>query len=290
MKQRKSKSIDIIVLLCVLLIFSCGISLLHGTSRAVQGVTPLTDKEILQSIQPLDTTKSVKKMAEVISKSSASQQKTILQHILKNQASALSPEEKVELGLYLLAKQSLVSEQNALLDILNSFPGILKIPILYVAVEKKQSSAVPMIVSYYKNNSSELQNNIYNALMHAIKQNNLNNFAQIINAVGGISNKMATQLVWDVLSENKDAQFIPVLVSQKADLNNGKSGKTPLIMAVDANNVEMVQLLLDNGALPNKFIDPVIGTPLQRAQQVQKKANGKDSTIELLLRERGAKE
>lgn len=289
MKHSKSNQKDIIVLLGGLLIFSCGISLLYGIS-ANQAVTPLDDKEILSAIQPLDATGGVKKMAAIIAQSPFAQQVRILNHVLNNQASALSPEEKIELGLSLLAKRSSVSEQKTLLDTMNNFPGILKVPLLYIAIEKKQIQTIPMLVNYFKNKANELEKNTYQALIHALKQNNLQTFTQIINALGGISSQMATSLLWDVLQEKKDAQFVPILVSQKADVNNGKEGKTPLIAAVDLNNVEMVQMLLDNGALPNKFVDPVVGTPLQHAQKIQKESKTKNSTIELLLRDRGAKE
>lgn len=289
MKHSKSNQKDIIVLLGGLLIFSCGISLLYGIS-ANQAVTLLDDKEILSAIQPLDATGGVKKMSAIIAQSPFAQQVRILNHILNNQASALSPEEKIELGLSLLAKRSSVSEQKTLLDTMNNFPGILKVPLLYIAIEKKQIQTIPMLVNYFKNKANELEKNTYQALIHALKQNNLQTFTQIINALGGISSQMATSLLWDVLQEKKDAQFVPILVSQKADVNNGKEGKTPLIAAVDLNNVEMVQMLLDNGALPNKFVDPVVGTPLQHAQKIQKESKTKNSTIELLLRDRGAKE
>lgn len=286
MKYVKNKRIDIILLLCVLLIFSCGISLLY----ADQSVSPIKDDEAIKSIQAFDVSHSVKTMGNFIGKLPFAQELRILAKILNGQTSALSPEEKVELSLELVIKRSAVQEQKMLLDTLMNYAGVLKTPLLYIAIDKQQIKAVPIIVQYFRNNPAQLQENSYNALLHSIKQNNLKNFAQLVAALGGISKDMATRLLWDLLPENKDAQFIPVLVAQKADLNSAKDGKTPLIAAVDSGNVEMVQMLLDQGALPNKFADPAIGTPLQRELHKDSKVKGKNSTIELLLREHGARE
>ncbi|CAN5213348.1 hypothetical protein BH09DEP1_BH09DEP1_7150 [soil metagenome] len=290
MKHNKHKQMDIILLLGVLLVFSCGISLLYGTSVAVQAVSAPKDAEIMRDIQAFDVAHSVKRMGNLLTELPLEQQVRILEQIFKGESSALSPEEKVELGIVLLAKRSNAQEQKTILDSINKYPGVLKIPILYIAVDRKLSNAVPQIKNYYKDNSTQLMQQVYGALAHAIKQNNLKNFAQIISSLGGISREMATRLLWDLLKQNKDAQFIPFLVDQKADLDEGFEGKTPLVAAVDSNNVEMVQMLLDRGAQVNKFIDPAIGTPLQRSLSNQKRTSKKDSTIELLLRDRGARE
>lgn len=290
MKYVKNKRRDIILLLCVLLVFSCGISLLYGIPSEKHSVISIKDDEVIRDLQSFDVSGSVKRMGNFIAELPFAQQVRVLEKILNGQSSALSPEAKVELGLELVIKRSAAQEQKILLDAINKYPGVLKIPLLYIAADNKQIKAVPVIVHYFKNSPAQLQENSYKALAHSIKQNNLKNFAQLVDALGGISKDMATRLLWDLLKENKDAQFIPVLVAQKADLNSANAGKTPLVAAVDANNVEMVQMLLDQGALPNKFVDAAIGTPLQRELAKDPKLRGKNSTIELLLREHGARE
>lgn len=294
----KSNHKDIILLLCGLLIFSGGISLLYGVSTQIpsttameeQAVLPLEDKDIMRATQPFELTGSVSKIADTITQSPFAQQMRIFNQILKNPSSPLSPEEKVELGLELLEKRAANSEQKIILDTIISFPGVLKVPLLYIAIEEKQEKTVPKIVRYYQNKKEELQKHIYESLLYALKQDNLKTFARLIEAVGGISSQMATKLLWDILKEKKDAQYVPVVAAQKADINNVKDGKTPLIAAIDTDNVEMVQMLLDKGASPNKFVDPAVGNPLQRARMMQKKLNGQNATIELLLRQHGAKE
>lgn len=284
MKQRKSERIDIIILLCVLLVFSCGISILYGMATTVHVVSHVDDKDIFRDLQSLDESGAVHKMAQFIATRPFDQQLRVLHHILISKTSALNMEEKAELAIELLSRRKDVAEQTSLLDTLNRDLKSLKIPLIYIAADKKLLGAIPMIVSYYAGNTREQQNQIYQALVHAIMQNNLKNFSAIITTLGTISGTMATQLLWDVIQKGKDAQFILILVAQKADIENAKAGKTPLIAAVDANNVEMVQLLLDKGAQVNRFVDPVVGTPLQRALREKR------STIELLLRERGARE
>lgn len=284
MKYVQNKPIDIILLLGILLVFSCGISLLYSIPGQGHAVSAIKDEEVIRDIQSFDVSHSVKSMGSFIAELPLAQQVRVLNAIFKGNVSALSLEEKVELGLDLVAKRSKAQEQKMLLDIITQYIQGLKSSLLYIAIDKQLASAVPAIVAYYKNNPAQLKEVSYKALLHSIKQNNLTNFAQLIEALGGIPKDMATKLLWDLVRENKDAQFIPVLVTQKADLNSADAGKTPLVEAVDAENVQMVQMLLDNGALTNKFVDPAVGTPLQRALRKR------SSTIELLLREHGARE
>lgn len=284
MKHVKNKRIDIILLLGILLVFSCGISLLYSVPGQRHAVTAINDDEVIKDIQPFDVSQSVKPMGSFIAELPPAQQVRILDTIFNGNKSSLSPEEKLELGLDLVSKRSSPQEQKLLLDLITRYAGTSKVPLLYIAVDRQLTSVVPRIVDYYKNNPALLKESIYKALLHSIKQDNLKNFAQLIDVLKGISKEMATQLLWEVVRENKDAQFIPVLIIQKADLNSASAGQTPLVAAVDKSNVEMIQMLLDNGALPNKFVDPAVGTPLQLA--LRKKL----STIELLLREHGARE
>lgn len=284
MKYSKRNQKDIILLLCCLLVVSGAISLLYGTSEASHAVSAINDNEVMRDIQPLDISGSVKAMGEFLTTLSLDQQLRILERIFNGKVSALTPEQKVELGIELLVKQAATNQQDRILKTLIQYSSFSKTPLLYIAVNKKLSQAVPTITRFLKNDPAKLHDAIYKALLFAIQKDNVPNFDALIQELKGITPAMATDLLWDVLQENKDEKFIPILAGQKADLNSSKEGKTPLVAAVDANNAPLVNALLEKGADVNKFIDPAVGTPLQNALRK------KYSSIELLLRKHGARE
>lgn len=293
--KNRLKQYDIVFLLRILLLFSCGISFLYG--RQSESVAPsISDKEALQSIKSLDVAQGLKKIVEFVSQLPFEQQLRILKTIIADQQSALTIENKMALGLGLANARAIPQERSSFIKILLESPQVDKTPLLYIAVLNKYDAVVPSIIENIT--KSEREAAIYKSLLHAIDNNQLNPFARLIDAAKGIKETLATKLLWDVLEKNKDEQFIPILVQQKAHINEPRNGKTPLVAAVDLQNIEMIQKLLEAGAEVNKFDDPAIGTPLQRVQsnskkiekQKDQKYKNSATTIELLLRQHGAKE
>lgn len=290
------KQYDIIVLLGFLLLISGGMSLLYGRQPQEATGTELSDAEVVQSIKSLDAAQGTKKMVDFISRLPVEQQVRILKTIVADQQSALTPEHKMTLGLGLAAARADAGQRSALLQIILNSPLSAKTPLLYIAAANKYENIASSILSQIP--AEQKEQTIFKALLHAIENNNLTAFERLITALKNISSDSATQLLWAVLELNKDAQFVPLLVAQKADVNKPKGPKTPLVAAVDNQNVEMIQMLIDKGADVNKFADPAVGTPLQRVMsnsrriEKQNDANYKKAatTIELLLRQHGAKE
>ena len=84
-------------------------------------------------------------------------------------------------------------------------------------------------------------------------------------------------------SRHGHCEVIELLLTNGADPNkaNTMTGYTPLYWAAIENNIEVAQLLLDNGADPNKLIDGIM-TPLHVAAE-----EGHTDFVQLLLN-RGA--
>lgn len=292
--NNRLKQYDIVVLLGLLLLFSCGISLLYG-KQTDSAVSSISDKEALQSLKTLDIAQGIKKIVDFVSQLPFEQQLRILKIIIADEQSALSTENKMALGLG-LASHSLADEKSSFLKLLLNSPQVDKTPLLYIASYHKYDDIVPVIIENL--NTSERESAIYKALLNAIETNQITIFARLIGSLQNIPANLATKLLWDVLEKNKDSEFVSILVKQKADINYPKKGKTPLVVAVDAQNLKTLQTLIDSGAEVNKFDDPAIGTPLQRVisnskrldKQKDQKYKKMNTTIELLLRQHGAQE
>lgn len=290
------KKHDILVLLGLLLLMSGGMGLLYGRQPQNETAADITDREVLQAIKTLDAAQGTKKITDFISRLPLDQQIRIFKTTLSDQQSALTPEQKMTVGLGLAMARTLPSERSQILQIVINSPLAAKTPLLYIAAANKYENIAPAILLLIP--EAQKDSAVFAALAHAIKHNNLTAFEGLIGALKGISSDLATRLLWTVLELNKDAQFVPILVKQNADINKAKGSKTPLIAAVDNQNVEMIQMLIDKGADVNRFVDPAVGTPLQRilsagrmgATQNDPSSKNKATTIELLLRQRGAKE
>ncbi len=290
------KKHDILVLLGLLLLMSGGMSLLYGRQPQKLAAGEITDEQVLSTLKSLDAAQGTKKMIDFVSRLPHDQQVRILKAILSDQQSALTTEDKMVVGLGLAFESAGGADWLALLDTVINSPLAAKTPLLYLAAVHKYESIAPSILARMP--AQKKDSIIFAALAHAIENNNLSAFERLISALKNISSENATRLLWTVLDRNKDAQFVPMLVTHGADVNKAQGPKTPLIAAVDNQNVEMIQMLIDKGADVNRFADPAVGTPLQRvlsnnrqlAKQTDEKNKNMGTTIELLLRQRGAKE
>lgn len=92
-------------------------------------------------------------------------------------------------------------------------------------------------------------------LFNAIEKNDLNAIKKIVNENNIIINsKREKDRKTPILlaAEKNNINIIELLINNEADINiMDKEGKTPLLEAVKNDNYELVKLLLDNGAEPN---------------------------------------
>ena len=183
-------------------------------------------------------------------------------------------EESTIFNIFLINKQFFIDSKNS--------------PILFVAASPLYAMVIPDLLAWAKNSENiyaGLHKKIINdGLKYAITHNGVAQLNLMLENGAPVGPAKATELLWSVVSQNKSAQFIPLLKKCGANLEDVENKKTVLIQAIINNNKEMAQALLDAGASITTIPDSATGSPLQQALL------NKRTEIELLLRKRGARE
>ena len=201
----------------------------------------------------------------------------------------LSSEEKMKIifgtASYCSAKKNM---HYRLLDFLLEHPHLYEqTPALLVLMRSAYVDSLPFFINWGKDRQKSgrkdlLAQFIEPAFMTAINQNDVTTVENMFNKKICILPEKASLFLWHVVTENKNCLFVPILVKYgQADINYAENGKTLLIEAVEQDNKDMVQALLDHGAVVDRIVDPIKGTALQIAIALK-------SSITELLREYGA--
>ncbi len=288
--MKKPKYLDILILLGFLLLLSAGVSLLAKAGTAQVASADLNaDKTILNQISPLFMARNTKKIAEYIAQRPQSQQLRLVTQILDDQKNPLEVTDKIKLLLELARK---TENRNHRIDLYNTLIENEQVanqkPLLYVAAEGNYEDLVGSIADWLSAHTDIFTDWFYKGVHQAIKENKPVIANKLLSRFLTLNTDLATTLLWEVVKGKKSSDFIAPLIKKGANVNSVQQGKTPLIAAVENNDLAQVETLLKNGAKEqiNKFFAPEVGTPLQTAWRVQKK----NSDMELLLRNYGAHE
>jgi hypothetical protein len=235
-------------------------------------------------LSPLFMAHDIAAIAHSISAIPFEQQISLLDMIVDNK-SELSSTEIMLIFILVLQKTPERHKQEALQ---NSFAKhthlIAEIPPLYIA-SIRAPKTVPIILSWLESRPDLKKQRIENAINYAIKKDNPKAVTVLFHyKAATITPEQATGYLWASLEKNRNAGFVTFLAGCGADINNKKGGKTPLVEAVQHNNIDNVKALVKAGAHVNAFADPAVGTPLQIA------IRDDYTPIELFLRKNGARE
>jgi flavodoxin len=288
--MKKPRYLDIVILLGFLLLFSAGISLLAETeTMPTEDIDLLSDKTILNQLSPLFMARDIKKIAEFIAKNPQAQQLRLVHQILSNQKNPLQVTDKIKVILELARKTENRNDRNNFYNALIENEQVAKQkPLLYIAAQSGYEDLIGSIADWLSEHTDIFTRWFYKAIHQTIKENQPEIAKKLLSRFMTVSPDLATKLLWKIVKGKKSPDFIMPLVKKGADVNSGQQGRTPLILAVENNDLALVEALLKNGAQDqiNKFVDPAIGTALQTALRVQKK----NPDMELLLRKYGAHE
>ena len=274
--MKNSKSFDIIILLSALLILCSGMSFLSGQ------IATDTIKQVWQQLQPFLISRNTQNVAAVITQLSYNQQKNIVQQLLADTKSTLTAEDKIRVVFEVVLSLTKEKEREELLQMLmNSEHIINEVPPIYVARLKKYSPIAKMLLKIIP---KAVQNNLFFLAIQYALRDDKKATIMIETLEFPLSVQQATQLIWQVVEERKNPALITALVKKGAQISSKKNGRTLLVLAVEQNQPEVVQVLIENKANINEFDDPSIGSPLQVA--VRKGL----TAIEMLLRKHGARE
>lgn len=282
MKHGIRRQKDIILLLTILVTMSFGIGMLHGD--LVNPESQVSTNDILRSLSPQLIATDIVKVADAISNLAIDKQLEVLKAIVGNPKSPLNRNQKLHLIFKVVARSSDESGQTKLLSVLSEYPVLQKgkSPLLYHAAHEGNEKIIPVLLPILKKIN---ENEMVKGLEYAIKADNPKALqALFANGVSVIARE-ATDLLWNVIQDNKKAEFVPILKEQKAFINSAKNGRTLLVAAAERNNLSLVKALVEAGADINRIADNEIGSALQIA------ARKGFTDIDLYLRvEKGARE
>lgn len=297
---------DITILLSSLLLFSSVVGIVYGGRKrdkpgldalstaldisSDQGSNKLNDIsaiDIAYYLNPLLISGSVEKIVETLKGLNEYKVVAVLREVFKRNKSPLDEQDAKELIIGLARNFTLQSDQDLVLHFLLERPAFTKgEPILLVAARGRYRDAIPLLSSWIgrMTNAPQLENGIMNAYLFAINENQVEGMAELVHQKVPLTSQQATQLLREAVANRRDPRFVQLLKSVGADVNDVKDGVTLLIKAVRNNDTDMVRALLDGGANVNLLADDAVGTALQNAIILR------HVPIELLLRERGARE
>lgn len=286
--KKKPKYLDILILLGFLLLLSAGASLLaNGNSTSTIELN--SDKTVLNQLSPLFMARNTKKIAEFIAQLPSPQQLRLVNQILGDRKNPLEVTDKIKLILDLARK---TESRNDRIDLYNTLVENKQVamqkPLLYIAAQGDYEDLIGSIADWLSQHTDIFTDWFYRAVHQAIEENKPDIANKLLSRFLTLNPDLATKLLWEVVNGKKSPDFIVPLVKKGANINGAQNGRTPLIAAVENDDLALAETLLKNGAKEkiNTFVDPSIGTALQTALRVQEK----NSDMELLLRKYGAHE
>jgi len=289
MKQL-SKRIDILILLGSLLILSMGIGILYAQLDTDQSLISMlrkpfaSDQEILNVLSANLSARNVKEIGGLIRRVPLEQRLRLLETMIQNENLGLNRDDKLELILH-VERAASQKNKKAFFNLLIQNPNLLiGSPVLYHAALSGNQDSIPDLLTWLLHNPERKEKWVMDAFVYAVENNRPNIMQTLFEKGVAVSGKEATELLWQAIQTNKDAKFAPLLVKKGALINGARKGITPLIAAVNTNNLAMVEALIASGVEINLIKDMAVGSALQNAV-----ANGY-TPIEMLLREKGARE
>lgn len=258
--------------------------------------------KIIIYLEPLVRAESENQIVLLLKNLSLEKVQEVLGYILK---SSLPRNSKIQIILGVsLYYQNNKDEQNAILSLLDSDSEFSEGPPLLSVVT---SGIYPekIIVDLLALKKDQKKQMIDDALVYAIKTDNLEQFKFINQYANNLDAQEATRFLWVAIDANAPIEFVDYFIENGANIDQEKDEKDPLIAAVQNLNKPVVQTLIkaaqkdpkiDLSKMINRFVSVYVGTPLQAALGIQRdeKRSTEDKKmaieIEELLRSSGATE
>lgn len=215
----------------------------------------------------------------------------LIEKIIQDTAIPLSCEEKIKIIYGMVAHCGVKKNvQYDLLDLLIKYPQLeVETSPLFVLAKSKYADIIPLFIVWGKDRQKTIaKSNLlssYAEQAFSLAVNNDDHVAveTLFSKKVRIAQEKASELLWYIVEHNKNSKLVSLLVRHaQADVNCVDEGKTLLIAAVEKDNMDIIRVLLDGGAVVDRTIEGEHGTALKVA------IAHKRHLIEQLLREYGA--
>lgn len=216
----------------------------------------------------------------------------LIERMIHDEAVCLSIDEQVKVIYGMVAHYSCPKRniQYDFLDLFLKYPHLnSQNPILLSLARSKYADVIAMFITWGKDRQKVegrtglLAGYAERAFIVAVEHDDCAAVEILFSKKVRIAQHKASELLWYIVEHGKNSKLISLLVDHaQADVNYADHGKTLLIAAVEKNNIEMVRVLLDKGAVVDRIVDTEAGTALTIAMK------HKYHSLEQLLREYGA--
>lgn len=250
-------------------------------------------QEIMHQLLPLLKARSIKKVVELLQDVPLKTAADFVLYVLRDSDLGLSAHQKVALLLGIAHNfQANEADQNKILDLIPQFIPLFKdSSLLYAAADNDYAPLMSRLLAWAKNQprgalDELIDMMVYKALFVAIKKNKIEPFNVIVQQKLTLAKQQANDLLWYVVSENKNPAFVQPLINMGADINSVRQGYSLLARAVAHENIDLVKAVAQANPKPNinALHDPSVGTALQIAISLGL------SEIDAYLRSQGARE
>lgn len=214
----------------------------------------------------------------------------LIEKMIEDQKVCLSSEEKVRIVYGIVAHCACKkSVQYDFLDLFLKYPDLYaQIPVLLTLAKSKYPDVIAAFIAWGKDRQKNgkaaidfLNVSADQAFTFAVNENDYEAVELLFTRKVRISQTKASELLWFIIEHGKNCKLMNLLIRYaQADVNYAQCGKTLLIAAVEKNNIEIIRLLLDAGAVVDRVSES--GTALNVAMRHQY------HFAEQLLREYGA--
>ena len=214
----------------------------------------------------------------------------LIEKMINDQKICLSAEEKTTILYGIVAHCGCKKNvQYDFLDLLLKYPFLYsQTPALTTLAKSKYTDIIALFIAWGKDRqksgkaySNFLASSAEQAFIVAVADNDYQTVETLFSKKVRISQAKASSLLWNVVEQSKNSALANLLIRHaQADVNYSCRGKTLLIAAVEKNNIEIIRILLDAGAVVDRVSEG--GTALHVAMR------HRHYSVEQLLREYGA--
>lgn len=267
--SRKRSPFGLLIIICLLI--SATVGMIQGRKKAP--IPPRTNKEMQLSIQdtidlitPLLLSKSFDAVAQALHQFDQSVIVGTVEKISADSGYDLNSQERAQLLLNLIEHipDKIISKK--IFSVLKE--NHAQDPIYSYALLEKVPHAIKLIHKWAKKSDKSVDEVwAQQSLSYAIERNEVELLDQLYAHNVRSTPQFASQLLHNVVSQDGDVAFVPLLVrTMDADPNFSPDGKSIiLIKAVEQQNEPMVRALLEAEADPEKMVDEKVGTARQIA-------------------------
>lgn len=256
-------------LLSIMLLFAISVSMIQGKKKKLSGPgadqTSLSVDGAINLINPLLVSKSFDAAAHALGQLD---QATIMNVVQKLIADESYLDERDQ-GLLLLCLVAYLDSQSLHMQLYKQLQAdYSNDPIYTYGLLENIAKGVERVHKLaQKQNSTVAKNWAQKSFSYAVEIDDPEVFGQLYSQGIRVSPEFASQLLSDVVNNQKSVAFVPFLVrTMQANPNYSSDGlKTLLIRAVELKNEPMVRALLEQGADPEKMLDEETGTASQIA-------------------------